>query len=174
MVLAYAPPTARLDLAALFRTERAGLFAVALRITRQPASAEDVVQSAFLRAWRARDTFRGDAQPRTWLHRIVVNEALCWRRAERRRELRIPTAGDATPLEAVFRGPSQEDHLAARELERRVAAALPALRPVERDALRGLADAEGDLQRYAAAAGLPITTAKTRVCRARARLRAVI
>lgn len=38
--------------------------------------AEDLVQEAFLRAWRHRDQFRGEAAPSTWLTRIVINEAL--------------------------------------------------------------------------------------------------
>ena len=35
--------------------------------------AEDAFQETFLKAWKARDTFRGDSSPKTWLNRIAVN-----------------------------------------------------------------------------------------------------
>ena len=50
--------------------------AACLRITRDPALAEDAVQDALLKAWRARDQFRGEAERDTWLHRIAINAAL--------------------------------------------------------------------------------------------------
>jgi RNA polymerase sigma-70 factor (ECF subfamily) len=50
--------------------------AACLRITRDPALAEDAVQEALLKAWRARDQFRGEAERDTWVHRIAVNAAL--------------------------------------------------------------------------------------------------
>jgi RNA polymerase sigma factor (sigma-70 family) len=50
--------------------------AACLRITRDPALAEDAVQEALLKAWRARDQFRGEAERDTWLHRIAINAAL--------------------------------------------------------------------------------------------------
>jgi RNA polymerase sigma-70 factor (ECF subfamily) len=49
---------------------------IAYRMLNNPADADDVVQDAFLSAYRARERFRGDAQVTTWLYRIVVNAAL--------------------------------------------------------------------------------------------------
>lgn len=40
------------------------------------AAMDDALQDAYLKAWRARDTFRGEAAFSTWLHRIVVNTCL--------------------------------------------------------------------------------------------------
>ncbi|HLT35123.1 MAG TPA: sigma-70 family RNA polymerase sigma factor [Enhygromyxa sp.] len=61
------------------------LRAVALRLLRNPADADDAVQEAFLSAYRNFDSFRGEARLGTWLHRIVVNAALGrLRRLERR------------------------------------------------------------------------------------------
>jgi hypothetical protein len=85
---------------------------VALRITRNPAAADDVVQSALEKALRHRAEFRGEAQPSTWLHRIAVNEALAWRRSEGRRaklalaaHAELPTAAGGQPLdELLLRG----------------------------------------------------------------------
>ena len=57
---------------------------IAYRMLNNPADADDVVQDAFLSAYRARDRFRGDAQVTTWLYRIVVNAALQKIRKERK------------------------------------------------------------------------------------------
>ena len=49
---------------------------VAYRMMGNVADAEEVVQDAFVSAYRSRDRFRGDAQVTTWLYRIVMNAAL--------------------------------------------------------------------------------------------------
>ena len=41
-----------------------------------PAQLDDLTQEAFLRAWRARDSFRGEAQAKTWICRIARNAAI--------------------------------------------------------------------------------------------------
>ncbi len=52
------------------------LYSIALRITASPPDAEDVVQEAFVSAYRHLGQYRGEAEPRTWLYRITVNAAL--------------------------------------------------------------------------------------------------
>ena len=52
------------------------VYGIALRITGSPTDAEDIMQDAFLDAFRAWPSFRGDAAPTTWLYRIAVNAAL--------------------------------------------------------------------------------------------------
>ena len=52
------------------------LFNVAYRICGNREDAEDVVQQALERAFRSLSAFRGESEPATWVHRIVVNEAL--------------------------------------------------------------------------------------------------
>lgn len=59
--------------------------ATALRLTRNEADANDVVQEAFLHAIRGLDSFKGEARIGTWLHRIAVNAALMKIRARARR-----------------------------------------------------------------------------------------
>ncbi len=70
---------------ALVRVYGGRLLAVARRFTRSDEDAQDVVQSAYLNAFRALDDFAGTAQLSTWLHRIVVNAALMKLRARRRK-----------------------------------------------------------------------------------------
>ncbi|MGH8822065.1 MAG: sigma-70 family RNA polymerase sigma factor, partial [Rhodoferax sp.] len=52
------------------------LFRTARSILKSDPDAEDALQEAYLRAWRALATFRADAKLSTWLVRIVINEAL--------------------------------------------------------------------------------------------------
>jgi RNA polymerase sigma-70 factor (ECF subfamily) len=50
-----------------------------------PEDDDDVVQDAFISAYRAKDRFRGDARVTTWLYRITVNAALMRIRKDKRR-----------------------------------------------------------------------------------------
>jgi RNA polymerase sigma-70 factor, ECF subfamily len=59
----------------LVERHRNRVWAVALRMTRDPDDAEDVLQDAFVSAWRALPRFDGRARFSTWLFRIVVNAA---------------------------------------------------------------------------------------------------
>jgi RNA polymerase sigma-70 factor (ECF subfamily) len=53
-----------------------------LRLSGDPAKAEELTQEAFIKAWRSLAGFRGDSRFGTWLHRIAVNGALAeFRRA---------------------------------------------------------------------------------------------
>src|SRR5262249_50438323 len=61
------------------------LFAVARRFTHNDEDARDVVQSAYLNAFRGLNQFEGSCQLSTWLHRIVVNAALMQLRSRRRK-----------------------------------------------------------------------------------------
>lgn len=61
------------------------LLAVARRFVRNEEDARDVLQSAYLSAFRSVAQFEGSAQLSTWLHRIVVNTALMKLRTRRRR-----------------------------------------------------------------------------------------
>jgi RNA polymerase sigma-70 factor (ECF subfamily) len=70
---------------AMVRRYGARMLAVARRFLRNEDDAREVVQEAFLQAFRALEDFRADAKLSTWLHRIVVNAALMRLRAASRR-----------------------------------------------------------------------------------------
>ena len=53
-----------------------GLYRTALRLTRNPADAEDLVQETYLRAFRFRDRFIADSNLRAWLFKILSNTAI--------------------------------------------------------------------------------------------------
>lgn len=60
----------------LYKLYSKAMFNVAYRITRNEPEAEDVLQDAFISAFRSLDTYRGDATFGAWLKRIVVNKAI--------------------------------------------------------------------------------------------------
>jgi RNA polymerase sigma-70 factor (ECF subfamily) len=160
---------------ALVRRHNRRLFRVARGIVRDDAEAEDIVQETYVRAFTRLATFRGTAELATWLTRIAMNEALGRLRRRRPRadlgELEAAGADDTRviPFPSAPAGPEAETSRAeARRLLEQCIDALPApLRLV-----LVLRDVEG-LSAEAAAAQLGIRpeTAKTRLHRARRRLR---
>lgn len=69
----------------LVRTYSPRLLAVARRMVDSEDEARDILQDAFLAAFRSLSAFKGEAQISTWLHRIVVNCALMRLRSRRRK-----------------------------------------------------------------------------------------
>ncbi|NVB38814.1 sigma-70 family RNA polymerase sigma factor [Pseudenhygromyxa sp. WMMC2535] len=82
----------------LVRAHVGPLRAAALRLLKDEADADDVVQEAFLSAFRSLDSFRGEARLGTWLHRIAINAAL--QRLRRRR--REDESGQREDIEALL------------------------------------------------------------------------
>jgi RNA polymerase sigma-70 factor (ECF subfamily) len=144
------------------------LTAVARRLVRDPDAAEDVVQNAFEKVLRHCERFRGNAQPSTWMHRIVVNEAFLWLRRETRRAPTHIEPGDWERM--CSRAEDPEQAFAAREDRDRLEQALARL--AERD--RGvLTESVLEGRAYAALArehGLSTGAIKSRAFRARRRL----
>jgi len=61
------------------------LYSAALRMTRNPADAEDVVQETFLKAYRAYETFKAGTNLKAWLYRILTNTYINRYRKKQRR-----------------------------------------------------------------------------------------
>jgi RNA polymerase sigma-70 factor (ECF subfamily) len=89
---------------ALTRRYNRRLFRLARSILRNDAEAEDVVQEAWVRAFTALDSFRGEAAFSTWLTRIALNEAL-GRRRRQRPTLDWETYGDAASEAEIINFP---------------------------------------------------------------------
>lgn len=73
------------------------LFRVARAILKDDTDAEDVLQDAYLDAYRHLGDFRGDSELSTWLTRIVVNHALMRLRREKRRSSIVPFQSTSAP-----------------------------------------------------------------------------
>jgi len=132
---------------------------------------QDVAQEAFIRAYRAINSFRGDAQFSTWLHRIAVNSAKNHLAAHNRRP---PTddieIGDAEQYDTGTRlrdTDTPERQLMRQELENTVMKAVAAL-PEELRLAISLREVEGlSYEDIAQKMGCPIGTVRSRIFRAR-------
>jgi RNA polymerase sigma-70 factor (ECF subfamily) len=74
----------------MMRRNNGALYRVARAILKNGTEAEDVLQEAYLSAYRHMGEFRGDAKLATWLTRIVVNQALARRRSQLRARVVVP------------------------------------------------------------------------------------
>lgn len=156
----------------LFEEHEARLLAVALRFTRDPESARDIVQNAFVKILRHGADFRGGSQVSTWMHRIVANEALMWLRSERRRRLRWITVDDLETIAPADPAPDVTRRIDTKAECARVIQALRNLSEGDRRIavdcfVRGHSYAD-----WAQANGVHPAAVKSRAFRARQRLRA--
>jgi RNA polymerase sigma-70 factor (ECF subfamily) len=157
------------------------LLAVARRIVGTEEDARDVVQDAFMNAFKSLDRFEGNAKLSTWLHRIAVNAALMKLRTRKRKP--------EQPIDSMLPGFNEEGHFEERfqsweepvdkalereenrELVRRQIDALP-------DSYRTvlvLRDIEGlDTEETANMLGLSVNATKIRLHRARQALRTML
>ncbi len=101
----------------LYRAHHRRVYALALRMTGSASLAEEVTQEAFVQAWEALPSFRGESAFGTWLHGIAVRVVLRHGRTERRRKSRVEA--DETALAGATVGPAPETSLG---LEKAVAA----------------------------------------------------
>ncbi|MEA2623280.1 MAG: hypothetical protein QOH61_2190 [Chloroflexota bacterium] len=138
-------------------------------VARDASEAEDAAQEAFVKAYRALDSFRAGSPFRPWLLRIVANEARNRRRsAGRRLNLAIRVAEDRPSSDAA---PSVEAAVLAREASVGLAAAVAALGEDDRLVISYRYFFELSETEMADALGIPRGTVKSRLSRAMARLR---
>ena len=156
----------------LVRMHQAIAFRVALVNAGDRADAEDAVQDAFLKAYRALGRFRTGAPFRPWLLKIVANEARNRRRsAGRRAGLTLRVAGTAASGDAA---PSPEAAVLTDERREELLDAIGRLDDRDRDILVHRFLLELDEQETAEALGIRRGTVKSRTSRALERLRAEV
>ncbi|MEX2599051.1 MAG: sigma-70 family RNA polymerase sigma factor [Dehalococcoidia bacterium] len=145
---------------------------IAYRMLNNPADADDVVQDAFLSAYRARDRFRGDAAVTTWLYRIVVNAAL--QRMRKDRKPRAMTQGGVEELDIVDREPGPESQTLNTELRETLEQAIAALPEDLRTAVVLRDIQQLSTEEAADIVGVSIAAFKARLHRGRVALRDVL
>lgn len=163
--------------AALLESHGPRLHALALRLCGHRADADDMVQEVFLQAFRKWDTFRGEADPGTWLYAIAVRT--CRSRLRRRGGIdrRTPALSQLAPwrettvMQIAAARPGESDPAEINEAVARVQAEIARLPehlrvPLVLKEMLGVS-----VEAVAAALGLAASTVKTRLHRARLALR---
>jgi RNA polymerase sigma-70 factor (ECF subfamily) len=150
----------------LFAATERDLLAYVLRRVDRPEDAADVVAETFLVAWRRVDALPPDDEARLWLYGVARRQLANQRRSRLRRSRLADRLRAELPI-ALAGARSPEDHRAAA-----VRAALARLEEEDREILRltsweGLTPSE-----IAAVVGVPAVTVRSRLHRARKRLRA--
>jgi RNA polymerase sigma-70 factor (ECF subfamily) len=140
---------------------------------RSEADAEDVVQEAMLRAWRAFDA-RREPDAKAWLLAIVRNCASSLHRREQRRG-QVPLPEEHEPDAAALVAPSGDPEGAAAQLdEQRVVRRLLTELPEEQREVLVLRELEElNYREIAAVINVPIGTVMSRLARARGALKAL-
>jgi RNA polymerase sigma-70 factor, ECF subfamily len=151
------------------------LYSAALRMTRNPAEAEDLVQETYLKAYRAFPNFEEGTYLKAWLYRILTNTFINSYRAKRRRpeETELDDVEELYlyrqlgGLEASAASRSAEDDFLERITDDEVKAAIETLPPAFRIAVI-LADVEGfSYKEIAEITEVPIGTVMSRLHRGR-------
>ena len=153
----------------LVRVTHSDAYALALRLTGSTEDARDVVQEAYLRAYKGVGRFRGEAQFSTWLYRIVANCATTHlSRRQRHRHDHLGVYDDVIDTRPDHDPALQGDRAELRErLDGAIRDLPPRLRSVV--VLRDVYDLPHEA--IAAELGISVTAAKVRLHRARRRLR---
>lgn len=158
--------------AELITRHRRCVLAVAQRITRNDADAEDVFQSACLKAFVHIRNFDGQSTFSTWLTRIAINSALMVLRGNRRANVTSiddEMHGDSFRL----RDPKVDVWAELRDRERawHVETAIGRLQPGLRTVMQIQRQHEGSIKQTAELSGLSVSNVKSRLFRARRELR---
>jgi len=158
------------DINALDRVYRPRLLRFVAYSTGDQDLAETIVQDCLLKAYNARDSFRGDCSVNTWLTHIALNlirdhqrtrKFQFWRKVSK-------TSPDLTELAQLLPGheSSPESQMLARERAQQVSVALETLSPNQRTVFLMRFIEEMDPKEISEATGMQITTVKTHLHRA--------
>src|ERR1700736_5400627 len=151
------------------------LYTAALRMTRNPADAEDLVQETYLKAYRAFGSFQAGTNLKAWLYKILTNTFINSYRAKKRRpeQSELDDVEDLYlyrrlgGLEAAAAGRSAEEEVLDHFTDADVKGALESLPEQFRMAVL-LPDAEGfPYKEIAESVGVPIGTVMSRLHRGR-------
>jgi RNA polymerase sigma-70 factor, ECF subfamily len=151
------------------------IFRLTLNITQNREDAEDAMQEAFLKAFEHLHEFQGNSRFYTWLVRIAVNQALMKLRKRRPNQVsldaEVDTGEDTIPREVEDWGPSPEDRYEQSELSGILSQAIGELDPPFRVVFQLRDIEELSTEETASALGLSVPAVKSRLLRARLKLR---
>lgn len=151
-----------------------GVYHLGLKMLHNPPDAEEVLQDTFLSAYTHLNDFRHQASFKTWLYRIAANQALTRLRKDKKKLELWLDEENAPEVPATDLATDPEAMAEQQELRRRLLQAVDALPPAYR-AVFWLRDVEGlSTQEVADVLDLEIPNVKTRLLRARLKLRELL
>jgi RNA polymerase sigma-70 factor, ECF subfamily len=141
-----------------------------------PEDREDLLQSTLMQVLRRIGSFRGDSNLSTWLFRVTANEALMLMRSQRRHRSRLAPGFALEDLGALdaARDDGTERRMAGADLDRRVRAALKGLPNEYQDVISLHYSSDLSLQEIAEELGASESAIRSRLHRARMRLRGLL
>jgi len=151
------------------------IFRLTQNITQNREDAEDAMQEAFLKAFEHLQSFEGNSRFYTWLVRIAVNQALMKLRKRRPNVVsldeEVKTGEDMVPREVEDWGPSPADRYVQTELSEILTKVIGELDPSFRIVFQLRDIEELSTEETAEALGLSVPAVKSRLLRARLKLR---
>ena len=160
----------------LVRLYEKKVYALPLRMCKNPEAAAEAAQEAFLAAWQGLKFFRGESSFSTWLYRLASNASVdLLRREQRHKAAAGPSLNDEdTFIDIVDDAPSPQLSAERRELKEQVEAGLRELTPEHRAVLILREMHQLSYDEIAAALDLDTGTVKSRISRARKQLRNIL
>ena len=158
---------------ALVRLYEKRVFALTMRMCKNPEDAAEAAQEAFLSAWQGLRFFRGESSFSTWLYRLASNACVdLLRREGRHRAAAGPSLNDEElNLDVPDTARSPQEEAERKELRRQIEAGLQALSPDHRQVLILREMHQLSYDEIAEALSLDVGTVKSRISRGRKQLR---
>lgn len=166
--------------AELCRRYRVRIQSKVMRMLRNREDVEDVIQEAFYKAFVHLHSFRGACSFSVWLTQIAINSALMLLRKRRQRpqiSYDRPTLGgdyEIPMFEFSDQAPNPEQICLKKQAIEKMLLAVGRLSPRSRDLVQQFHGTEQPLQQVAEELGIKLGTAKTRLARARLKLRSAL
>lgn len=123
----------------LVKTYQTPIYNLCLRMTGHPEDAADLTQESFLKAWRSLGSFQFESAFSTWLYRLASNTCLDFLRSVKRHpqiSLTVEAAdGETQTIDVADPAPTPEEAVEAKDERARLAQAMQALDPQQRQLL---------------------------------------
>lgn len=148
-------------------------FTLAFKMLKNREDAHEVTQDSFMRAFRYLPEFRGDAKFSTWLYKIVRTTSLNFLRKQNP-NIRSLDDEDHPVMLADAGVPDASHHLERSERQTSIQLAVQRLSPDDAQIITLFYLYEHTLEEICQITDLTMTNAKTKLCRARQRLRALL